>query len=102
MIATLGFALHTGAILITRYGLASGQVSELNPIFYKIGPDNFALFGFVIMIVYYGGLWILNMSLRMKLFLAAVLTIVTAFDFFHDIFTVSNLLIMIRLLLHGL
>jgi hypothetical protein len=86
----LGFVLRSGALVLTNVGITSGQFTELNPMYYSIGGmGSFVVLGFAIIVVIYGVLWFAKIPSLMSIVIAFVITIVTAFDFFHDLFTLS-------------
>lgn len=83
-IVIAGLMLHAGAMYLTYVGLASGQFSELNPLYYGLGNDLFTAFGFALLAVSYAVLWSISVPYSTKLVIAMVLTAVAGFDFFHD------------------
>jgi hypothetical protein len=83
-VALFGFCFHSAALVLTAIMLAIGNGYELNPIYYSLGFLEFSLFGYVALIIAYAILWFARMPTRTRWLILMALTIITAYDFGHD------------------
>jgi hypothetical protein len=86
IVAVAGILLHSFAMYLTSIITFAGTGKEGNPLFYLMGSGYFVIFGFAVLIGYYGIEWLLRIPIGYKILGASWLTALTALDFFHDWF----------------
>ena len=85
-----GICFHTWALVLTVITLSGGTGTELNPLFYSVGSVFFWIVGYAFIIFAYLVVWFLDdMSTRARWAMLTLVTLMTAYDFTHDLIVVE-------------